>query len=80
MDTAINIGNFWETAGDTALHFAARFGNADVAEFLIASAADTGAVDAKGRQPAHWAAYRHQIEALRVLQRSGAGARLYLAG
>jgi hypothetical protein len=30
VDTPINIGNFWETAGDSALHFAARFGHAEV--------------------------------------------------
>ena len=33
-----------------------------ICKFLIAQSAEIGAVDAKGRQPAHWAAYRHQIK------------------
>ena len=38
VDTPINVGNFWETAGDSALHFAARFGHAEVRVHLPAAA------------------------------------------
>jgi hypothetical protein len=46
-------------------------GLAQICKFLIAQSADIGAADAKGRQPAHWAAYRHQIEVLVTFSAAG---------
>jgi ankyrin repeat protein len=56
----------------TALHYAARFGNKDVAEVLIAYGADIRAKDKWGYQPIHWAAYHDRPEIIELLIAKGA--------
>ena len=42
--------------GFSALHFAARYGNADIIKVLCDAGADVAATDDFGRIPLHWAA------------------------
>jgi len=55
----------------TALHYAARFGTAKVAEVLIAHGADIKAKDKWSYQPIHWAAYHDQPEIIELLIAKG---------
>jgi hypothetical protein len=56
----------------TALHYAARFGNKNVAEILIANGADIRAKDKWDYQPIHWAAYHDRPEIIELLIAKGA--------
>ena len=56
----------------TALHYAARFGHKEIAEFLIAHGADIKAKDKWGYQPIHWAAYHDRPEIIELLIAKGA--------
>ena len=56
----------------TALHYAARFGNTEVAEVLIANGADIIAKDKWDYQPIHWAAYHDRPEIIELLIANGA--------
>jgi cytohesin len=56
----------------TALHYAARFGNKNVAEVLIAHGADINAKDKWDYQPIHWAAYHDRADVVELLISKGA--------
>lgn len=63
--------------GFAAVHFAARYGNADVVEVLIAAGANIHCMDDYGKTPLHWAAEydrnpEHSAEATAHLLRAGA--------
>jgi ankyrin repeat protein len=51
----------------TALYYAARFGNKNVAEVLIAHGADINAKDKWGYQPIHVAAYHDRSDVVELL-------------
>eukprot|EP00887_Chlorella_sp_A99_P005549 scaffold1.g5549.t1 len=61
------------SSGYTPLHYAAREGHADVAEFLLASGADINAATRSGgAAPLHRAAYTGRAGVVRLLLRHGA--------
>ena len=61
-----------KTSGETPLHWAARFGQSQVAELLIAEGADVNAKNVVGQTPLHWAAMAGHKEIIELLIAAGA--------
>ena len=63
--------NGWSSRGYTPLHFAARNGNPDVTEVLLAHGADSEAVSRSGKTALHCAVENHHEACVRVLVEKG---------
>jgi len=61
-----------KTRGETPLLWAARFGQSQVAELLIAEGADVNAKNVVGQTPLHWAAMAGHKEIIELLIAAGA--------
>ncbi|MDA7653458.1 ankyrin repeat domain-containing protein [bacterium] len=61
-----------KTRGETPLLWAARFGQSQVAELLIAEGADVNAKNVVGQTPLHWAAMAGHKEIIELLIAVGA--------
>ena len=61
-----------KTSGETPLHWAARFGQSQVAELLIAEGADVNAKNVVGQTPLHLAAGASHKEIIELLIAAGA--------
>ena len=61
-----------KTSGETPLHWAARFGQSQVAELLIAEGADVNAKNVVGQTPLHLAAGASHKEIIELLIAEGA--------
>ena len=61
-----------KTSGETPLHWAARFGQSQVAELLIAEGADVNAKNVVGQTPLHLAAGASHQEIIELLIAEGA--------
>ena len=66
------IANSNDSDGNSALHWAARKGHADVAAMLLGSGAHVNSRNAEGSTPLHWAARKQHVPLLRVLIEGGA--------
>ena len=65
--TKPDVDNSWDQRGFQPLHLAARWGHIDIIKYLMDNGADPSAVDDRGRSAVHWAAYRSQLESIRVI-------------
>lgn len=61
-----------DTSGNTPLHWAAKNGYKDVAELLLANAANVNAWGDKGDTPLHWAAFRGHEDVAELFLANGA--------
>ena len=64
--TEINI-NATDNEGNTPLHLATNWGNADVISFLLANGADVMAVNANLQRPIHIAAEKNGLDIIKLL-------------
>jgi len=62
----------WSENNETALHWAARAGAAEIAALLLDHGADVNASDIMGRTPLHEAAFAGRPDAVQLLLRKGA--------
>jgi len=62
-----NLVNARDSGGKGALHWAALYGQKEVAELLLAQKADVNSRDENGFTPLHWAAEFNQSDVTRVL-------------
>lgn len=69
---AISVKENKEFSGQTPLHFAARYGQKEVVEFLIGKGADVNAKDDDGWTPLHLACYGGFIKSVTILLQKGA--------
>jgi ankyrin repeat protein len=68
----VNIDERDDVYEFTALHYAARFGQKEIAELLIQKGADIEAKDKWDYQPIHWAAYHNRPDVIELLIAKGA--------